>query len=59
MDKRTDVINIAEILKDKKVDTKLYSPILGKYFLKNVDIKLQPRFPITVKSKNNVCKNGN
>ena len=42
MDKRTDVINIAEILKDKKVGTKLYSPILGKCFLKNVDIKLQP-----------------
>lgn len=56
MDKRTDVINIAEILKDKKVGTKLYSPILGKCFLKNVDIKLQPRFPITVKSKNSDSK---
>ena len=27
MDKRTDVINIAKILKDKKVGTKLYSPM--------------------------------
>ena len=40
-------INIAEILKDKKEDTKLYSPILGECFLKKVDTKL--RFPIVVK----------
>lgn len=43
-------MNIAEILKDKKVGTKLYSPILAECFLKKVDIKLY--FPIVVECKN-------
>lgn len=41
-------MNIAEILKDKKVDTKLYSPILGECFLKKIDTKLS--FPIIIES---------
>ena len=50
MDKRTDVINIAKILKDKKVGTKLYSPIFGECFLRKVDFKA--RYPIVIISKN-------
>lgn len=42
-------MNIAEILKDKKVGTKLYSPILGECFLRKVDTKLL--FPIVVESE--------
>lgn len=41
-------MNIAEILKDKKVGTKLYSPILGECFLRKVDTKLP--FSIVVES---------
>ena len=50
MDKRTDVINIAKILKDKKVGTKLYSPIFDECFLRKVDFKV--RYPIAIISKN-------
>lgn len=43
-------MNIAEILKDKKAGTKLYSLILGKCFLRKVDFKAL--YPITIESKN-------
>ena len=49
MDKRTDVINIAEILKDKKVGTKLYSPIFGECFLQEINFKAH--CPIAIRSK--------
>lgn len=50
MDKRTDIINIAKILKNKKVGTKLYSPIFGECFLRKVDFKA--RYPIAIEGKN-------
>ena len=50
MDKRTDIINIAKILKNKKVGTKLYSPIFGECFLRKIDFKA--RYPIAIEDKN-------
>lgn len=46
----TDVANIAKILKDKKEGTKLYSPIFGECFLKDVDFKA--RYPIAIGGEN-------
>lgn len=50
MDKRTDIINIAKILKNKKVGTKLYSPIFGECFLRKIDFKA--RYPIAIEDNN-------